>query len=81
MLGYLYDMTGVWTYTFGLGGFFIGLSGLLLLTLPCFKKILGMQTEKAEGDLDAVVVSPNTTPGGTADIPRSDPVDIHRSVV
>lgn len=35
--GFLYDYYKVWHYTFGLGGLFILLSGLLLLILPCLR--------------------------------------------
>ena len=32
--GYLYDVTGQWYLTFGLGGLFIALSGALLVLMP-----------------------------------------------
>ena len=43
--GFLYDVYKIWHYTFGLGGLFIVLSGLLLLILPCLRqvKLLGNQ--------------------------------------
>lgn len=37
--GFLYDVYHIWHYTFGLGGLFIVLSGLLLLILPCFRQL------------------------------------------
>ena len=37
--GFLYDVYKIWHYTFGLGGLFIVLSGLLLLILPCLRQV------------------------------------------
>ena len=32
--GYLYDISHVWYYTFGLGGMFVAISGILVVILP-----------------------------------------------
>jgi MFS family permease len=32
--GYLYDISHIWYYTFGLGGTFIAISGVMLVVLP-----------------------------------------------
>ena len=37
--GFLHDVYKIWHYTFGLGGLFIVLSGLLLLILPCLRQV------------------------------------------
>ncbi len=36
--GFLYDYFQIWHYTFGFGGVFIVVSGLLLLILPCLRQ-------------------------------------------
>ena len=43
--GFLYDTYKIWHYTFGLGGLFKAISGLLLLILPCFRQAKLLQDE------------------------------------
>ena len=37
--GYLYDISHIWYYTFGLGGTFISISGIIIVILPLTKWI------------------------------------------
>jgi MFS family permease len=43
--GFLYDVYKIWHYTFGLGGLFIVFSGLMLLILPCLRKVKLMRNQ------------------------------------
>lgn len=65
--GFLYDTYKIWHYTFGLGGLFIVLSGLLLLILPCFRqaKLLQTQFNKRRASTSATISIPcsNGNPG------------------
>ena len=65
--GFLYDTYKIWHYTFGLGGLFIVLSGLLLLILPCFRqaKLLQTQLNKRRASTSATISIPcsNGNPG------------------
>ena len=90
VLGYLYDVTGEWWYTFGLGGFFIALSGvMLLLVLPCCGKKGRRRRGEAEAEASeagrggeeeeeeaaaAALGSEMVVP--EVSVPRSQPVDI-----
>ena len=44
--GFLYDVYKIWHYTFGLGGLFIVLSGLLLLILPCSRQVKLLRNQR-----------------------------------
>ena len=43
--GYLYDISHIWHYTFGLGGLFIAISGILVVILPLTKGIKSLLTK------------------------------------
>ena len=46
--GFLYDVYKIWHYTFGFGGLFIAISGLLLLILPCFRQAKLFRNQRKE---------------------------------
>ena len=89
--GYLYDVSRQWYLTFGLAGFFITVSGLLLLILPCFRRArkgirrrhcssqasdAGMGGSlKADDDNDVEKVETVITVDNSR---RSEPIDIPR---
>lgn len=50
--GFLYDQFKIWHYTFGLGGVFIAISGLLLLVLPCIKRVKQRSTRDEESGVE-----------------------------
>ena len=43
--GYLYDISHIWHYTFGFGGLFIAISGILVVILPLIKGIKLLLTQ------------------------------------
>eukprot|EP00096_Caligus_rogercresseyi_P014127 TRINITY_DN6655_c0_g1_i1.p1 TRINITY_DN6655_c0_g1~~TRINITY_DN6655_c0_g1_i1.p1 ORF type:complete len:644 (-),score=198.67 TRINITY_DN6655_c0_g1_i1:308-2239(-) len=45
LAGYLYDETEEWFYTFGLAGFFIALSGIILLVIPLLSCLRRYQSQ------------------------------------
>ena len=49
--GYLYDISHIWYYTFGLGGTFISISGIIIVILPLTKWINSFmkQSERSQG--------------------------------
>jgi MFS family permease len=73
--GFLYDQFKIWHYTFGLGGIFIVISGLLMLILPCFRqaKILHHQRkqQRRASSLKVqssaiIIIDSSLTPNGTS---------------
>ena len=52
--GFLYDVYKIWHYTFGLGGLFIVLSGLLLLILPCSRQVKLLQNQRLSQNKDQI---------------------------
>ena len=52
--GFLYDVYKIWHYTFGLGGLFIVLSGLLLLILPCSRQVKLLRNQRLSQNKDQI---------------------------
>ena len=52
--GFLHDVYKIWHYTFGLGGLFIVLSGLLLLILPCSRQVKLLQNQRLSQNKDQI---------------------------
>ena len=50
--GYLYDISHIWYYTFGLGGTFIAISGVMLVVLPSINWIKHILVKSTPAEVD-----------------------------
>ena len=55
--GFLYDVYKIWHYTFGLGGLFIVISGLMLLILPCLRQVKLLRNHSLKDKQDNKIIS------------------------